>query len=291
MSFELGKLHKGVSYEEYAAEPGLRASDLKELKRSPAHWKAAKAQVQEKKEHLEFGKVFHSIIENGEQFLEHYIVEPVFEGRTKKGDLTTSLNCKDVKDKRDAWYAELKPQAVVVQADWVPRILGMMKSIRSHRLVGNLVKNGVRETSLWVKDPDTGLTLQCRPDLVTEAGFLVDFKTTEDAQPDKWTGPYGHIFGTRGWFYAMQMAHYNHCLRVAGISRGESATIVAIEKEEPYGIMVYPLDVGNLGPGEQWRHHLTAIYASCVKTDKYPSYPEAAYALLTPEKIQLPGQE
>lgn len=285
-SYEIGKLHKGVAYEDYAGNAGLRASDLKLLKRSPAHWMAAQSAEAEEKEHFEFGKVFHAMIENGEGFLSHYVVEPVFSGKTKDGkDSTRSAAAKEAKE---AWHADLKPGAVVVKEKWVQPLLGMMRAIRSHRLVGNLVKNGVRETSLWVTDPETGLQLKCRPDFISEAGFLVDFKTTRNAHPEEF---YWDIFGTRGHFYAMQMAHYAYCLRVAGISRGESATIIAVEKEAPYGIMVYPLDVGNLGPGEQWRSHLTALYAKCREKNEWPGYPEAAHPLMTPEHIKLPGED
>ena len=284
--YELNKLHQGVSYEKYAAQEGLRASDLKILKRSAAHWKAAQAEERDSTEALEFGKIFHAIVENGEKFLETYVVEPVFTGKTKDGkDSTRSAAAKEAKE---AWYSELKPGAIVVKEAWVPMLTGMSKALKSHRLVGNLVKDGVRETSLWVKDPSTGITLKCRPDFISAHGVLVDFKTTRNAHPEEF---FWDIFGTRGYFYSMQLAHYSHCLKVAGISDGMSATIVAIEKEAPYGIMVYPLDIGNLGPGEQWREHLTQLYAKCLETGNWPGYPEAAHPLLTPEHIKLPGDE
>jgi hypothetical protein len=280
---ELGKLNQGVNYETYAGTLGLRASDLKQLKRSPAHYVTANQREQEDKEHFEFGKVFHAMVENGESFLDNYVVEPVFTGKTLDG--RDSTRSRAAKDARDAWYLDLKTGSVVVKERWVEPLVGMCRAIKAHRLVGNLVKEGVRETSLWVTDPETGVTLKCRPDFISSAGFLVDFKSTRNAHPDEF---YWDIFGVRGYFYSMQLAHYNHCLRAAGISRGESATIVAVEKEAPYGVMVYPLDVGNLGPGEQWRAHLTRLYAECLRTNQWPGYPEQAQALDTPENIKLP---
>jgi len=280
---ENGKLHRGLSYEDYDAIPGLRSSDLKLLKRSPLHWKTAREKKQEPSEAQEFGKIFHSMIENGEDFLQNYKIEPVFIGKTKDGKESTRSAA--AKEARDRWYADLRPGAIVVKEAWIETLLGMMAAVKKHRLVGNLLKNGVRETSLWVEDPETGVVLKCRPDFISEQGFLVDIKTTRNAHQDEF---FWDIFGTRGYFYSLQAAHYNHCLRVAGISPGESATIVAIEKEPPYGIMVYPLDVSNLGPGEQWRAHLTKIYAQCLETNTWPCYPEKAHELITPERIELP---
>jgi hypothetical protein len=288
---ELNKLHQGMTYEEYAAKEGLRASDLKWMKQSPAHLRQARSQPEKRSEALDFGKLFHLAIEHGKKFLEMYIIEPVFEGRTKDGRLTTSLNCKEVREKKDAWHADLKPGAVVVKQAWVEPLKGMMRSCLEHRLVGNLLRNGVRETSLWVEDPDTGVTLKCRPDFISEKGFLVDIKTTRDARPAFFRG---QIFSDRydgDPFYVLQAAHYAHCARVSGAANGESFIIIAIEKEPPYGIMVYPLDVGCLGPGEQWRAELTNRYARCDAQGKWPCYDERAVPVTPPEWVALPGGE
>lgn len=291
MKFEPNKLHQGLSYESYAAEPGLRASDLKHLRKSPAHWRAYQNAPKETTDALEFGKLFHSAIERPEEFLATYVVEPVFEGRTKKGELTTSLACTEVKQARAKWYSDLKPNALVVRSSWKDELLGMLDSVNKHRLLKNLLKNGVRETSLWVEDPETGVTLKCRPDFISEKGYMVDIKTTRDASAAFFRN---QVFSTKydgDPFYILQAAHYSHCARLSKVCRGDMFVFVAIEKEPPYAVMVYTLDEGQMGPGEQWRAHLTKLYAECDASGKWPGYPEEAVSMLAPEWVELPGQE
>lgn len=289
MTVEYGKLHQGLTYEQYDAEPGLRSSDLKLIKRSPAHWVEARRNPSPPTDALRFGQVFHMAIEHGKDFIARYKVEPEFTGRTKDG--RESTRSAEALAKKEAWYADLPKDAVVVKREWLEPLQGMINAALGHRLVGNLLKNGVRETSLWVEDPETGVVLKCRPDFISEEGFVVDVKTTRDASPGFFKR---QIFSDRNEgdpFYVLQAAHYAHCLRAAGIGRGESFVFIAIEKEAPYGIMVYPLDVGCLAPGEQWRSELTGRYAECRRTDTWPAYPEQAYPLVPPQYVSLPGGE
>jgi len=286
---ELNTLIPGLTYEQYAAEPGLRASHLKLFMRSPAHWKAAQSNPEPPSDALKFGQLFHMAVERGKEFMDRYFVEPEFIGKTKDGrDSTRSAEAKQM---RAEWYQDLPKDAVVVKREWVEPLKGMIKSCLEHHLVSNLIRDGVRETSLWVKDPETGLTLQCRPDFISSEGYMVDFKTTRNAHPNFFRG---QIFSNRNEsdpFYCLSAAHYTHCARVAGLRKSESFIIVAIEKEPPYGIIVYPLDIGCLGPGEQWREKLTKKYAECINQDKWPSYPEQAYPLTPPDWVSLPDGE
>lgn len=274
---ELGKLIQGLSYSEYEAEPGLRASDLRMLKRSPAHWRAAKENPKKPTDALLFGRAIHAALENGEKFIETYAVEPEVNRRTNEG-----------KAQIKEFYDKLPRGAIVVKPEWVDPIKGMLLKMREHRLVGNMIRHGTREGSLWVKDPETGLTLKCKPDLITSRNHLVDFKSTIDASEEAFMHC---IFSGRKYFYSLQLAHYCHCLKLAGLSSGESATIIAIEKKEPYGINIFPLDVGHLEVGEKWRRMLTKTYAMCLESGKWPSYPEQAVHVSIPQYVQYMEEE
>lgn len=278
--YDKGKLIPGLSYLEYAAVPGLRASDLKLLKRSPAHWQAAKNAPKKKTDALAFGTLFHTAIEHPERFLELYAVEPDVDLRTKIG----KQELEEFKDK-------CKDDAIIVPYDWADDLVGMLRSCMNHKLLKNLLKDGVRETSLFVDDTETGELLQCRPDFISAKGFLVDIKTTRDASQSFFLN---EIFSSRfsgSPFYGLQAAHYAHCARMSQVCNGDSFIFVAIEKEPPYGIMIYPMDEGCLGPGEQWRSDLTKLYAECRKTQQWPCYPERAVQVFPPEWVELPPME
>lgn len=273
------KLCHGIPYEDYARGPGLRSSDLQMLRLSAAHWMAWKIMPQRETPALRFGRLFHRAIENGERFLDTMVIEPVFSGTTKDGKESTRSAA--AREKKEQWYAELKPGVTVVTPEEVEQITGMMKSLYTHKLVGKLMKNGVRETSLWTKDPETGLSLQCRPDFISEKGHLCDVKSTRSAHKSFFLS---EIFDDRrGPFYTLQAAHYAHQARLSRVCRFDSFYIIAVEKTPPWGVVIYPLDQGCIDVGERHRHPMTKRYAQCAAANTWPGYDERA------EPVEIPG--
>jgi hypothetical protein len=287
MNYPMNELIHGLSYETYAAEPGLRSSHLGYLMRSPAHLQAAIKLPKPPTDAMNLGKVVHSLLENGEKFMDTFVIEPVFEGRTKDGKVTTSANATEVKEKRAAWYSDLKPGTTVINQEQYSRVQGIAERISTHGLLNRLIKNGIRETSLWAKCPETGLTLQCRPDFIAEKGFIVDFKTARDASQGAF---YQEIFRTYKRFYILGAAHYAYCAKLAGLPRPDGFTFVAIENEAPYGINIFPMDEGCLDVGERWRSVLTKKYAECLEKDSWPCYEEKAIAVEPPQYPDLPNE-
>jgi len=92
-------------------------------------------------------------------------------------------------------------------------------------------------------------------------------------------------------FYILGAAHYAHCIREARIGTGESFTFVAIEKDPPYGIMIYPADSGCLDVGERWRKDLTRKIADAKASGVWPGYDERAYPLTPPDYASVPLNE
>jgi exodeoxyribonuclease VIII len=274
-SYSLGELHKDVSYESYHSQPGLRASHLHSLKKTPAHYRASLLD-RGSTDALEFGRIFHFAMEHSENFLDLYRVEPDVDKRTKAG-----------KDAMEDFKLSVKPENIIVKAKWAEPIVGMFQACMEHPKVSQMLKAGVKETSLWVEDDETGEILQCRPDFIANLGYTIDIKTTRDASESFF---YGQIFRSR-WadpFYILSAAHYNHCLKLAKIAKEDQFTLVAIEKEPPYGITWWPLDMGCLAPGEQWRSHLTKIYSECRKSNNWPCYPVRGVPVTPPDWVELP---
>jgi exodeoxyribonuclease VIII len=278
MEIEKGKLIRGVSYEDYNAIEALRSGDFKPMKKSPAHWKAKKNNPEEKvSDALLTGNAFHNLVELKDKFT--YLVEPEVNKRTNAG-----------KEELAEFYANLPKGTTVLKPEWVPMFNGMLESLLSHSAAKHLLSNGISETSLVVKDPNTGILLKCRPDHIMETGHLLDIKTTRDASRSFFLG---QIFSDRGYspFYVLQAAHYVHCLKVAGISKSDAMTFIAIEKEPPYGIMIYPLDIGCIAVGEQWRAKLTEQYAKCLEEDSWPCYEEKIMPVTPPQWSSVPDMD
>ncbi len=279
----VGQLIHGMPYQEYhdlgIKHNCLRASMLKTLRQSPAHMKASLLDNKET-EALRFGKLFHAALENQERFREIIVVEPEFWGPTQDG--RPSQQSKAAKEKRAAWRHALPKGAVVATADDIGQLASMLNVINQHSRAKNIIKDGVRETSGWVKDPETGVILQFRPDLITTHGFMVDYKTTRNAHEDFF---YWEIFGESVTkpFYILAAAHYVHCAKLMGLKRSDNFVLFAIEKEAPYGLKIFPLDQGCLDVGERWRRKLTKLYAKCLETNVWPSYDEKTVAVVPPQ--------
>lgn len=267
------KILYGISYEEYDKLEGLRSSDLNNLKRSPRYFQYCKAYPKEPTDSMDFGKLVHSAMEDCKGFASRLLVEPKFEGKTKDGKLTTSLACLEVKQKREAWFESLAPDAVIVKEEWHEKLSNILESIATNAFVRGIIRQGSREVSIQVRDPETGIMLKCRPDLIALDKFLVDFKTTSDARPQRFMRA---IFDQDYFFYILQMAHYVYCMKLAGIGDGESATILAIENEPGFDIRPYPLERPELEVGEEARIALMGLYMQCLSTNKWPGYQQKA---------------
>lgn len=274
---EINKLSQGVSYAEYDKIDGLRAAWLREMMRSPAHLqefiKNPPPATPAKRE----GQLIHLALENPERFADLAVIEPEFTGKTKDG--RDSSRSGEAKQKKAEWLASRKPDDVVIDQETFDMIKGIMNAVLSHGLVSKLISTGTRESSIVVRDTETGLILKCRPDVIADEQYLIDYKSTLDAQPDSFTRD---IFSRRSWFYILQAAHYVHCLKLLGM-RSDHAILIAIEKARPHGIGVYPLDSGCLEVGEQWRARLTKQYADCLMSGKWPGYAEEAIPVFPPQ--------
>lgn len=280
MEIPKNELIKHLPYPDYAAIPALRAGDLKQMHgKSPRHLQVARKSPDNSTGALAFGKLFHLALECPERFRATYVVEPEFTGKTKDGrDSTRSAAAREAKE---SWYSENAGKPIVAR-ELERDLLGMIESVLSHKRLGAMLKDGISESTLVVTDPETGIDLKCRPDFITPRGHILDLKTTRNASRGFFTA---QIFSDRGQspFYALQAAHYTHCMKVAKIGHPDLFVIAAIEKEEPWGIMLYPLDTGGIDVGEAHRAHLTREYAKALSSGVWPCYSEDFETVSVPQ--------
>lgn len=292
MSFEFGKLYQEWSYEQYDAKcrelQALRSSHLKPLRKSPAHLRARLEGSMAESEAFRQGKLVHKFLENPEKFMETHVVEPKFVGKTKDG--RDSERSAEAKVAKAQWYSDLKDGTIVLREDDVPMIKGIARTVREHGMVRNLLKEGVSETSLWVQEVVNGVavSLACRPDFIAKQGYIIDLKTTRSAHPDDFISD---IFSDKGYHYILQASLYARCARLAGLARPDSFTFVAIEKEPPYCLNVFPLDHGCLAVGDSYVDKLVETYAQCIDTGKWPGYSNKAVPVTIPTWVGWGGDQ
>jgi PDDEXK-like domain of unknown function (DUF3799) len=251
------KLIEGVSYQTYADSDGINASGLKDILRSPAHFYEHRFNRVEEKETpaLLFGKLLHYAVLEPTLFKQKYVVQPKFDRRTKIG-----------KDGYEKWMVELKPDAIIVPEDYVEKLVKMSDKIIHHPKASKLLATGVRETTLWWTDPVTGEVCKSRPDFVSEKFGIIDLKTTTDARYEAFQ------YQIRKLQYHVQAAHYLYGARCTGVCRSDAFTFIAIEKDPPYEMAVWPAGASILAHGEREREKAMAKFAQCKKTKVWPGY-------------------
>lgn len=284
----LNKLYENMPYETYAAickqTNAVRASSLKLIKKSPRKLKWSMDNPSPETDALRIGKNVHTLFEKPEEFRARLVHMPEFTGFTLDGKL--SKNSKDAKQQKAFFLSQLPPDAIVAEPEEIALYWSVINLLGERKLATSLLKNAVKEVSLFVWDPDTGMVLACRPDFITQRGDCCDIKTTRDGSLSFF---WKEIFAEWAQFYVLGAAHYSHCLKLAKVGDGKRFTYLAVEKEPPVDISVYVLDEGHLDFGDHHRRHLTALYAECLKTNTWPGYPDRAQSGDLPAYASYPS--
>ncbi|KFB10374.1 PD-(D/E)XK nuclease-like domain-containing protein [Nitratireductor basaltis] len=189
----------GVSLDDYHGKPDLldgpsvSKSALKWL--LPAHggspkafwgrWKWNPDHIEpEGSKALDFGKAAHALLLGDEVFSEKFAVRPDY--RPDDGALPTdqrrkwNANANDCK----AWLEDHK-HLTIISEEQIERIKRIADDASKHPLVQMGALNGRVERSMFAKDPETGIWLKARPDVIPAAdGVFSDLKTVAKLDED-----------------------------------------------------------------------------------------------------------
>lgn len=248
----------------------LSRSDVHAYLKTPAHVRARRQTVytpQPTSEALRFGRLVHCAILEPESFKDRFVIEPIFEGYTKKGELTKSLQCQEVKEKKDAWLKNLHPGAIITSQEDMVHLFCMAKSILQNQIARRLFEGALFEMTGYYRDPVTGLKCRIRPDMINpDMMALIDLKTAKSAEIRQ--------FENSGWNnrYDLQVAMYSSGIEVITSKLPKICAHIVVEKEPPYGCAVYTVKKEALDVGmKDYRKGLNGI-AECVQTNNWPSY-------------------
>ena len=252
--------------EEYLKHPAVSSSGLRTIiDKSPAHYYYDLTHPKEATPAMAFGSAMHQALLEPKLFKSNVVVPPIFEGRTKKGELTTSMNCTEVKDKSDAWHLENHGK-MIVSSDYFETIQGMLNSISKHEKASQMIGEGRAEESLFWTDAETGIECKARPDFLHDGHIIVDLKTCEDASYS------GFQKSLVKYNYAVQAAMYLEAACAVFERNFDKFEIIAIEKEPPYEIHCFHLDDAIIREGQELYYSALKTLKKCRDTDIYPGY-------------------
>jgi exodeoxyribonuclease VIII len=264
MKAETGKFR--TTMEEYNSYPAVRGSNLVTLiNESPAHYLYELENPKPATESMERGTRVHTAALEPKIFKERMIVRPVFEGYTTKGELTTSMNCKEVKDKHQKWEMQNHNKMWLTQEQY-DQVGGILTSLSKHKRAVQLMSDGHAEESFIWKDPETGLWLKSRPDYYREGHICVQLKTCDNAK----TEAFMKDVLNRG--YHIRAAMELEALTAVFSRPFDEYIFIAVEESAPYAVNTIKLGERSLQEGQELFYKGLRTLKKCQDSGVWPAY-------------------
>lgn len=261
---------ESMTNSEYRKKEGISSSDLKRMMKSMAHWKYYHDNPEDSDtEALQFGRAYHKLMLEPDDFDNEFIVSPKFDRRTKEGKVAYE----DFQKKADG--------KEVINEETYQKLLEMQVALYNTPFVKLLIK-GEHEKSFFWKDETTGIPCKCRPDSfgkIKDQYVAIDLKTTNDAETDKFMKD-ALKFG-----YDIQACHYCEGLE-STYKKPFKFIFIAQEKTAPYLVNVLEADDYFMASGRELRSKLLDEYKKALETDVWEGYMTEGTAV---NKLSVPA--
>ena len=219
-----------------------------------AFWRGNPARIQsDSTPAMAFGTAAHCyILEGADAFHDRYAVKP--EG--------LNFATREGKAWRDAQEGKS-----IISFEQHMAILSMRDALitqpDARRLLG---AGGQAEVTMIARDPETGLTLLCRPDLwIGKAGLAVNFKTTANPAPSAWRRTAASLR------YDLGDAMFRLVAGLLGVKNPSHAFMVA-GSQAPHLGYVAALSVEAASAADQQLRQILRRFADSVSRDNWPGY-------------------
>ena len=249
-----------LPFSDYLQLPGLSASALKHLLRSPMAYRWAMDHPLEPSAAMALGSAAHTAILEPHRLKTDYIL---WEGGTRRGK---------------AWeeFRAINANKSILTRDEFEDVKGMHEAVRTFPPAMRYLQCGEAEVSMqWSMG---GRAFRGRIDWLTQVDghpVIVDLKTTRDARPFK--------FGSDAFRlgYHLQFALYVDGFK-AITGKDARFVVIAVESKGPFEPAVFEVPEDVLQRGREEYERLVALLDECEATDSWPPACEAAQPLQFP---------
>lgn len=224
----------GMSFEEYAALPGVNFSTLKDMGASPLHYHHRLTEPREDTPRMSMGRAVHTAVLEPDRFALEYAV---WSGPRRAG-------------KEYEAFVAANPGRTILRVDEYERCLAMRDAVRGNRDARKLLRRGKPEVVLKWVDPWTRLRCKARLDWL-DRGALTDLKTTADIDAHD----FGRLAGRMA--YHGQLAFYRSGLDALD-HPAAPVRILAVEADPPHDVGVFRLPDEVLDAGRDMVDELLA---------------------------------
>lgn len=255
--------------EEYHADrTAVNSSSLKTILNSPHAFHRQFIQGISKKPTpaMKFGTLAHLVILEPDYFKKHFVIQPIFEGLTKDGRMSTQS--KAATEKRDVWIAEQELEGrLIVTQDELDKLHWMVDSFMANSEAVQLLKNGKTEISGYYADPETGIVCRFRPDFLSyDLNAMVDYKTVSKACVN-WFRKNRVEDDTFRYLYQMSM--YEEGTSIVTKKQVDFPVWILTGNEEPFDTIVVPMEQPYREIGQDEYHKSLRKLKSCIETNKW----------------------
>ena len=260
------KINSHISYEEYRSLPGINVSSLKELRRSPLHYRHRLANPQTS-DALTLGTAAHVATLEPHRYGEAFAV---WDRKTDTGRAAPRSG--------KAWDALLEQNAgrTILTVDEHETAQAIARAVRSDPTAARYLRRGLPEVSMqW---ESRGALLKGRVDWLTEldgVDVIVGLKTTRDCRPREF-GVQSHRLG-----YHLQWAYY-HDGFAAITGRVPQMVEIVVESAAPYAVAVYSIPEVVLNLGREEYEEALAMLRHCEQSGQWPGPVEHETELALP---------
>ena len=262
------ELSYNINEHDYFAWDAASNSTLSRMKKSPAHCKAYLDMPVEPTAAMRIGSLIHKRVLEPSLFDDSYLLTPEgIDRRTKVG--------------KAAWaeFQEILNGREPIKSNELLLANMISDSIDAHPAASHYLDGGRAEVSAFWQDPEFDFPCKCRFDFLSNTGYIVDLKTTQDASATEFAKSI-YKFGYHRQA-AMYMDGHTQC---TGITP-KGFVFIAVEKEPPYAVGVYVLDAESIALGREEYRELLAEFAKCKLENNWPAYSSEVQELSLPNWV------
>jgi len=261
-----------VERDYYSLEEFISYSGLKNLKKSPAHYRQYKDEPQEvETDAMAFGSAYHKYILEPEKFVEEYYIfddDAIYQTLIGEG-FKSPRSTKQYKEWAESEMRIIGDRKTIAIDDF-RKLEDMREKLMSHYYCRALLSGGEAEYSITgnLHTTDGDINLKGRPDYIKEnKRFIIDLKTTFDASEE------GFTRAAADNDYHIQAALYSDLMdMISGDDRGWTFFFIAQEKKKPYAFNIFEASPQFIGQGKYEYEQLLKLYKMCIDNNKWPGY-------------------
>jgi len=243
----------------YRRTKAVNWSTLKEMARSPKHYRYRLENPPEETPGMRLGRAIHTAVLEPDAFPLEYVV---YDGPRRAG-------------KEWEEFALVNGRKTILKNDEYQTALDVRDAVQGHKLAARMLRRGRSEVTLQWTDPQTRMRCKGRLDHL-RGDTLIDLKSTRDVD--------NRLFGRlcANMEYHAQLAFYRRGLLATG-HKPAPVYIVAVESAAPFDVAVFAVDEDVLEAGDMLVRRLLHQVKTCRRLRRWPGRYESEESLAFPE--------